>query len=57
MSAWKEWQIALKNGDTERAEEARREYESECRAEANYDRYCDERDSYSRDDIYEGEEE
>lgn len=39
MSAWKEWQMALKRGDLEQAEISRREYASECRMEEMYDRY------------------
>lgn len=42
MSAWKEWQLAVKNGNEERAQEAWSDYVSECRRD-EYDRitYCD----------------
>ena len=43
MSAWKEWQLAVKNGNEERAEEAWSDYVSECRRAEIHDRitYCD----------------
>lgn len=49
MSAWKEWQIAEKNGNKERAEESRRDFMEECRREEAFDRMCEMHDMYEHE--------